>query len=68
VRRADRYVDGTLLPTADIQLPTTLEDWHATWPNADNPYVATMSYLSRASGSCRESMTRSGPSTAIWPV
>lgn len=32
-------VDGTLLPTGGVQLPSTLEEWNATWQNASNPHL-----------------------------
>lgn len=35
-------VDGTLLPTAGAQRPSTLEEWNATWQNASNPHLATV--------------------------
>ncbi len=35
-------VDGTLLPTAGTQRPSTLEEWNSTWQNAANPHLATI--------------------------
>jgi hypothetical protein len=35
-------VDGTLLSTVGVQLPSTLEDWDAAWQNASNPHLATI--------------------------
>jgi hypothetical protein len=35
-------VDGTLIPTADVQMPSTLEDWNTTWQSPSNPRLATI--------------------------
>ena len=35
-------VDGTLIPTAGIQLPSSLDDWNATWQTPANPHLAAI--------------------------
>jgi hypothetical protein len=52
-------VDGTIIPTDGVQLPTTLEDWYATWQNASNPHLAK---IDRAHGSRLLSM----PCDLVW--
>lgn len=31
-------VDGTLIPTADVELPSCLEGWNTTWQTSSNPH------------------------------
>jgi hypothetical protein len=35
-------VDGTLIPMAGAQLPSTVDEWNATWQNPSNPHLATV--------------------------
>lgn len=35
-------VDGTLIPTAGVQRPSTLEDWNTKWQSPSNPQLATI--------------------------
>ena len=35
-------VDGTVLPTAGVKRPATLEEWHATWQHPSNPHLAAI--------------------------
>lgn len=35
-------VDGTLLSTAGVKLPPTLDEWNSTWQNTTNPHLATI--------------------------
>lgn len=35
-------VDGTLIPTAGIQQPSSLEDWNTTWQTPSNPHLRSI--------------------------
>lgn len=52
-------VDGTLIPTADVDLPASLEGWNTTWQTSSNPHLRNIE-------ASHGSLLRELPCDIVW--